>query len=219
MARIKHNLPNSAYLDNPLLRLVNRKHKLRAEIDFKKFKIGRESFDIIILDNLLRFLSDAEKRMFKLTLVSGYRSIDYQKKLFNRALKKYQKKGLTEKEAREKVLEYLQAPGASEHHTGLAVDIIDSSFLKEKGDLYPEVDQLQSQEWLINNAPKYGFILRFPKDKEGETGVKYESWHFRYVGVENAKFIHSERISLEEYIKLLKKEKRNKIFIRTQYNA
>ncbi|MFT8324615.1 D-alanyl-D-alanine carboxypeptidase family protein [Oenococcus sicerae] len=218
MAKIKQTLPNDAYLDNPLLKLVNRKHKLRSEIAFRKFKIGRESFDVSILENLLAFLAAAEKKMFKLTLVSGYRSIAQQQKLFDNSLTVYTKQGFSDRDAVKQVLAYLQAPGASEHHTGLAVDIVDSSFLKEKGDLYPEADQLPSQQWLISNAPKFGFILRFPKGKEAFTGVKYESWHFRYVGRENAQFISSQRLSLEEYIDLLKKEQRDKLFIQTQYN-
>ena len=62
-------------------------------------------------------------------------------------------------------LSYSQMPGSSEHHTGLAVDIIDTAFLNDRQDLYDDVDQLISQQWLINHAVDYGFILRYPKTK------------------------------------------------------
>jgi D-alanyl-D-alanine carboxypeptidase len=86
----------------------------------------------------------------------------------------------------------------------LAVDIVDSNWLETGKGLIPEYDTQPSQHWLIDNMTDYGFILRFPKGKEAETGIEYESWHFRYVGTENAKYLEKYDLSLEEYIQLLK---------------
>ena len=85
---------------------------------------------------------------------------------------------------------YSARAGYSEHQTGLATDInkVDTSF-----------EKTEAFKWLINNAYKYGFILRYPKDKEEITGYNYEPWHYRYVGKEAAKTITQENLTFEEY--------------------
>ncbi len=112
---------------------------------------------------------------------SAYRSYDYQVSLYERYVKR---------DGKEKADIYSARPGYSEHQTGLCTDIntIDSSFANTK-----------EAKWLKDNAYKYGFILRFPKDKENITGYKYEPWHYRYVGEKIAKIIYDEDLTLEEY--------------------
>jgi len=112
---------------------------------------------------------------------SGYRSYQYQVNLYN----KY-----TERDGKKAADTYSARPGFSEHQTGLTSDInqIDNSF--ENTDAF---------RWLQDNAYKYGFILRFPKDKEDITGYQYEPWHYRYVGEYVAEKIHDENLTLEEY--------------------
>ncbi len=112
---------------------------------------------------------------------SGYRSYQYQVNLYDKYVERDGKKAADTYSAR---------PGFSEHQTGLVSDInqIDNSF--ENTDAF---------KWLQNNAYKYGFILRFPKDKEDITGYQYEPWHYRYVGKKAAKQIHDENLTLEEY--------------------
>ena len=88
---------------------------------------------------------------------------------------------------------YAARPGHSEHQTGLAFDILTLGVTTTK------FDQTKEFEWLRDNSYKYGFILRYPKDKENITGYDYESWHYRYVGEEAAKKIHDEDITFEEY--------------------
>lgn len=83
--------------------------------------------------------------------------------------------------------------GYSEHQTGLALDIITYGANK---DTFENTDEFK---WLQKNAHKYGFILRYPKDKEDITGYAYESWHYRYVGVEAATEIHNKKITFDEY--------------------
>ncbi|MGI6168220.1 MAG: M15 family metallopeptidase [Christensenellales bacterium] len=84
----------------------------------------------------------------------------------------------------------------SEHATGLAVDILSASYAP----LDEGFAQTEEGAWLANNAHRFGFILRYPKSKESVTGVVYEPWHFRYVGVEAASEIFQRDICLEEYL-------------------
>ena len=91
-------------------------------------------------------------------------------------------------------------PGTSEHQLGLAVDIID--------ELYVNLDYWQQftsvQQWLMANCSDYGFILRYPNEKSEITGIIFEPWHYRYVGVSTAKAIEESGLTLEEYLEALK---------------
>ena len=113
--------------------------------------------------------------------MSAFRSYDYQVNLYNKYIKRDGKAAADKYSAR---------PGYSEHQSGLCSDLnnISDSF-----------DGSDEAIWLKNNAYKYGFILRFPKGKEDITGYKYEPWHYRYVGLEAAKIIYEDDITLEEY--------------------
>jgi LAS superfamily LD-carboxypeptidase LdcB len=87
-------------------------------------------------------------------------------------------------------------PGTSEHHVGLAVDILGSGYYS----LEQSFENTAAFKWLKAHCAEYGFILRYPKEKEHITGVIYEPWHYRYVGVDVAKEIMSRNITLEEYL-------------------
>ena len=89
---------------------------------------------------------------------------------------------------------YSARAGYSEHQTGLAVDIYNKVLP------YTSFEETEEFTWMQENAYKYGFILRFPKDKTNITGYQYESWHYRYVGKEVAKEIHENNLTLEEYL-------------------
>jgi len=84
-------------------------------------------------------------------------------------------------------------PGYSEHQTGYTIDMF------EKGTTQKDFHNTESYNWLINNAHLYGFILRYPEDKEDITGYSFESWHYRYVGVEAATYIYQNKITFDEY--------------------
>ena len=116
--------------------------------------------------------------------MSTYRSYDYQVNLYNRYVKK---------DGKEKADTYSARPGYSEHQTGLAVDVYNGI------EDYSNFENTQEFIWMSNNAHKYGFILRYPKGKENETKYQYESWHYRYVGVEVATYVKEQNITLEEY--------------------
>ena len=109
----------------------------------------------------------------------------------------------SEEEALDRTKDYLTEPGHSEHHTGLALDIVDEEWIVAGNGLIPEYDTQASQQWMMETMTDYGFILRYPAKKEEITDIQYESWHFRYVGEENAHYIVEHDLVLEEYIERL----------------
>ena len=127
---------------------------------------------------------------------STYRSVERQTELYDAEVQKWIGKGYAEADAREKAATVVMIPGCSEHNTGLAVDVgsVTNQRVEEDFEDEPEFD------WLQEHAAEYGFILRYPSDKQAITGVSYEPWHYRYVGVENAKAIKESGLCLEEYL-------------------
>ncbi len=134
----------------------------------------------------------AKKDGLTLTPYSGYRSYDTQKtnyaSLTNQYMSQY---GLSREEAAKKAATVILPPGTSEHNLGLAMDIISTK------DSFAESDEYA---WLVKNAYKYGFILRYTAEKQPITGIVPEPWHWRYVGVEYAKKIKDSGLCLEEYL-------------------
>ncbi len=133
-------------------------------------------------------------------VTSAYRSYAYQNMLFNMYIEQEMADGITDyDEAREKVLTYSSEPGKSEHQTGLCVDFTTKSIGGAVDDTF---EATTAFDWLIENCWKYGFILRYPEDKVDITGYSYESWHYRFVGLEVASIIHQTGLCYEEYIEL-----------------
>lgn len=159
-------------------------------------KVDRSCYDALV-----QMLTDCNKECPKVCVVSTYRTYDYQVKLFNRKVNFYLDKGYDKAEAEKLAATVIAIPGTSEHHTGLAVDIVDT----RSWDLTEEQAELPAQKWLMENAWKYGFILRYPADKTDVTGIIYEPWHYRYVGKDVAAELHESGYTLEEYISSLTK--------------
>ena len=136
----------------------------------------------------------------KMTSVSAYRPYNTQLYIFNNDVKRYMEEGMTEEEAIAKTRSDTAYPGESEHQSGLAVDILDYD-----SGLYG-FEGTYEANWLAENAWKFGFILRYPKDKEQITTYVYEPWHFRYVGRYHAKRIYETGMCLEEYVEFLNME-------------
>ncbi|WLR49929.1 M15 family metallopeptidase [Bacillus tianshenii] len=130
----------------------------------------------------------AKQQSLNLVAASGYRSYDRQNQIYQAQVNRVGK---------EKANEAVALPGQSEHQTGLAIDVT-SPEMNYK--LTQSFEETKEGTWLKNNAYKYGFIIRYPKGKEQITGYQYEPWHLRYVGVEAAKQIHSQNITLEQYV-------------------
>ena len=123
----------------------------------------------------------------------GYRSMEFIISLFNRRTQAHLEKGaITEEQAILKTLEYCGYPGG-EHNGGFAMDFCS----EQSGVSFEKTDQF---EWLMAHGADYGFILRFPEGKSAITGYSYEPWHWRYVGMENAKKIKARGLCLEEYL-------------------
>ena len=148
------------------------------------------------LKEMMKACNNAAHRVY---VLSGYRSVEKQTKLFNKQVERNLKKGYSQEEAERLAATVVAVPGTSEHHSGLAVDIIDTSLWA----LEEEQADLPGQQWLMEHCWEYGFVLRYPKDKTDVTGIIYEPWHYRYVGKELAKELHDLGLTLEEYMTML----------------
>ncbi len=126
----------------------------------------------------------AKEKDLTLIVTSSYRDYESQEGVWNSLADSY---GDSKADAR------AARAGHSEHQTGLTLDIVTYDSYNN------EFDQTEEFKWLQKNAHKYGFILRYPKDKEDITGYSYESWHYRYVGVDVATKIHNLGITYDEY--------------------
>lgn len=147
-------------------------------------------------EDLLAMIDDCNKICPKAYVVSSYRSHQMQTDNYNRKVQYYLNQGYGQYAAEAEAATIIAIPGTSEHQLGLAVDIIDTRLWA----LEWEQAELPAQKWLMENCWKYGFILRYPKDKIDITGIIYEPWHYRYVGKELAKELHDLGLTLEEYI-------------------
>lgn len=130
---------------------------------------------------------------------SPYRSYATQKMLFTQETNKWLKTGLSSEEAETKAATVVTRPGTSEHNTGFSADfnIAEDSF--ESSPMFT---------WMQEHAADYGFVLRFPKDKQEITGITYESWHYRFVGINNAKEMNRLNMCLEEYVEYMNNKKK-----------
>lgn len=187
-------LPDVSSSDWELI-LVNRDH-ITAELNPELATVGNIQVDARIADAVEQFLVAAQALDSAEHLISGYRSVAYQEQVYEGYVQQEMATGLSREEAEKKVQTYSQPAGASEHQTGLAIDM-------------STVDSLnQSDPALVEKvkalAPQYGFVLRFSDTTQDETGIGYEDWHYRYVGKESAAYMTEHNLSLEAYLDLLK---------------
>ncbi len=110
---------------------------------------------------------------------------------------------ITREEIEENVATYSCAPGTSDHQTGLAVDIVQTSLPSRFDSLIQEFGETEAGKWLAENCYRFGFVLRFPEDKQDQTGIIYEPWHFRFVGLTHATAMYDMNLCLEEYVEYL----------------
>ena len=146
--------------------------------------------DYRIADNLRNFTDDCEEAGYPCYLSSGYRSYDTQKEIFDEKVEEY---------GYDEAATIVLPPGTSEHQTGLCCDITDVYRSPKNPD---ELSQTETFQWLNAHSEEYGFILRYPENKEEITDVIYEPWHFRYVGEEAARYIKENDLCLEEFLAL-----------------
>ncbi|WP_254842777.1 D-alanyl-D-alanine carboxypeptidase family protein [Bacillus sp. MRMR6] len=142
---------------------------------------------------LEKMFAEAEKAGIELFAVSGYRSYERQKILFDAE---------TSRVGIEQAMQVVAIPGSSEHQSGLAMDISSRAVALNLVEGFADTDE---GKWLAENAHRFGFILRYPKGKEQITNYIFEPWHFRYVGNKAAQIIHEYNWTLEEYFNEVKK--------------
>ncbi len=202
--KLVQEIPADANLNDWNLLLVNPEQALPENFDVELVEVDNEQrIDYRISDAWFSWKEAALQEGHRLFFASGYRDVARQEVNFNATVNEHMAEGMTEEEAIEKAKEYLTEPGHSEHHTGLALDIVDEEWIVAGNGLDEEYENEASQNWLISSMTDYGFVLRYPKGKEEITGIQYEPWHFRYVGVDNAKFMEENDLVLEEYVELL----------------
>ncbi|TCL44613.1 M15 family metallopeptidase [Harryflintia acetispora] len=182
--------------------LVSREHPLSEEYPVQLQEVEEDFlFDERAAKDLEDMLGAAWQDGIELRLISTYRSFARSEELFTGKVEALLESGLEYEEAVREAQRWIAPPGTSEHNTGLALDVVDNEYYEDYGGyLNTPFSRYPAYRWLIENAADFGFILRYPEDKEAVTGITYEPWHYRYVGREHAKEIMERGITLEEYL-------------------
>lgn len=182
------------------LKLVNFEHALDETFEPAELSEVDNGYaaDSRIADATKKMIADARsKDNVRIIALSAYRDYDYQMELFeNKVQRLQQEKGYSVGKAREEAKTVVAYPGTSEHQLGLALDLVDARHVK----LDESQENTAAYKWLYEHCAEYGFIVRYPNGKTDITGIIYEPWHFRYVGVEAATYIMEHNITLEEYL-------------------
>ena len=183
--------------ENPLLLLVNKWHYLPENYTADPVElpngqtIGRECYE-----PLMQMLEDCAAAGGTPIVCSGYRPHYKQVDLYSAQIDRWLYAGFGQEEAEAQAATAVAIPGTSEHELGLAADIYSSENMN--------LDESQvgtfTQQWLMDNCWRYGFVLRYPQEKSEITGIIFEPWHYRYVGRTHARKIHEAGICLEEYL-------------------
>ncbi len=186
--------------DEWYLILVNKMHPIPDDYDFTLSNLDTwGQMDERVCDSMNQMISAAHQDGIGLAVVSAYRSNSQQIDNFNKHISQYMSMGYSYSESYQKTSKYVTIPGTSEHEMGISADILSYDYMSMNQG-FADTD---SAEWLKEHAWEYGFILRYPEGKEDITGIVFEPWHFRYVGIEAAYYITSNDLTLEEFIDLL----------------
>lgn len=171
----KHYYLDKNYTPNNLISIS------KYDVDY----IHRENENMLLdakaLSSYKKLYEEAAKEGLTLTIFSAYRTYEKQEYLYYNVCEENDL--------------FSAKPGHSEHQTGLAIDVSTRNY-----GLIQDFSNSKEYKWLKENSYKYGFIERYPKDKETVTLYSYEPWHYRYVGIDLATYIYNHNITLEEYI-------------------
>lgn len=174
------------------LTLVNSANYMPANYQVKLMSLSNGiQIDERIYTPLQQMFDDARKDGVYPIVRDGYRTQEEQERLMSDKIKAFESEGHSKERAKELAEGWVAIPGTSEHQLGIAIDINADSEKSTNEVVY---------NWLADNSYKYGFILRYPKNKTEMTGIQYEPWHYRYVGEEAAREIYSLDLCLEEYL-------------------
>ena len=185
------------YSDKPDIDVTSWKYRLaNADNSIGEYTpeldtVEGQKLDKRMTDAMKDFVAAARAQGLSVYLSSGYRSYDEQNYLYQRKVSQY---------GEEQAKKIVAPPGTSEHQTGLACDITDKYYEFKDSSL----ENTALYQWMSQHCQEYGFIVRYPKDKEDVTGIIYEPWHFRYVGKDAAEYIMDKGLCLEEFVALYK---------------
>ena len=173
------------------LMLVNSRYRIPDDYSVELIRLSNgDQVDSRIYPDLQEMFDDARGAGYSLFVRAGYRSEEDQENLMEDKIEAYRQEGYSQREAEREAEKWVAKPGTSEHELGLSVDI------NAEG----QTDGNRLYQWLAEHSWKYGFILRYPAEKEEITGIDYEPWHFRYVGKQAAKEMYEQDLCLEEYV-------------------
>lgn len=178
-------------VNNDLKYIEKENNKLASIFDYKTKSYKVSNKNILVNYNIMKYLNNLLDDFYEATkkddvlVCSGYRSIAEQTTIY---------------ENRDDAKEWVASPGYSEHHTGYAVDF---SIFSNFG-INTDYTGKGKYGWIVENTYKYGFILRYPENKVKITGINFEPWHFRYIGMPHAYIVKQKGFCLEEYIEYIK---------------
>ena len=192
------------FVDTGILRLVNSSHRISK--DFVPEMVQYKNTSYYLNDeaaaSLARMLADMEEELGEAPMVvSTYRSYERQEEVYNRDVNSAVESGVDIADAIKGTSRYIALPGASEHQTALAVD------LSNDGSLEENFIETEAGVWIKENCHNYGFVVRYPKEKEKYTGIGYEPWHIRYLGQPFSDILYENDWCLEEFITHMKRNK------------
>lgn len=180
--------------------LVSAKYPLAEEMEMERETVGWP-VDARIAQPLKDFLAAAKADGYTLQVISGYRTFARSAVLLENEVQAQMKyNGYSREKAEQVAATRVAPPGTSEHNTGLAVDILSGDYYNHHSQIEESFEYDAEAAWMKAHCAEYGFILRYPKDKQDVTGIIFEPWHFRYVGVEIATYIMENGLTLEEYL-------------------
>lgn len=177
--------------------LVNKTHPIPEDYEVELKSIGSgHQIDARAYDDFKAMIQASKQDGVTIYVTSSYRDRDKQITLYEKKTDSYLQQGYSLEDALSKAGQVVAVPGTSEHHLGLAIDVVSSEYRK----LDEKQENTKGFQWMKEHSWEYGFILRYPNGSTDITGIIYEPWHFRYVGLEAAKEIYERGITLEEYL-------------------
>ncbi len=195
-------VPSFAAEPDNMLILINSSHRIEKDYDPERVRY-KDSFYYLneeAADALDEMLSAMEEDIGEAPMViSTYRSYERQEEIYNNDIENAIRSGIDPDEALEHTRSYIAYPGSSEHQSALAVD------LSNDGSLEEDFIYTEAGIWIKEHCHEYGFIVRYPDDKEMYTGINYEPWHIRYVGHPYSDIIYENDWCLEEFIAYMKR--------------
>ncbi len=177
--------------------LVNKTHPIPEDYQVELKSIGSgHQIDARAYDDFKAMIQASQNDGVTIYVTSSYRDLNKQIALYEKKTDSYLQQGYSLEDALSKAGQVVAVPGTSEHHLGLALDMVSSEYRR----LDEKQEQTKGFQWLKEHSWEYGFILRYPNGSTDITGIIYEPWHFRYVGLEAAKEIYESGVTLEEYL-------------------